>query len=509
MDLQTRSDKPPSFFDQRPRLLLVSLIGLFALAGIARLYRINAPGILIDREFTSAMFARAFFLQQNDTVETWRREIALLTYQNQPTLEPPVTEYLVSLLYQVTGEKLAVAHLLTSLFWLIGGIFFYRAANMMVSADAAVLATAYYLLTPLGILTSRSFQADSLMMMLFMLSLWGIMRHIDRPTKSSLYLAGIFSGLAILYRPLVLFGIMGAFTALTLHRQKRWQSLFGREFLLFALISLLPAVAYYGYGMVFAGYLRWKVGTSFHAYLYFRREYWEGWLELAVTGMGYLAIVGALLGLVILKGRTSAALLGLWGGYLVFGLLFNMHIHTHGYYHAQLIPTVALSFSPLAVILLQSLRASTRAWWVPVILVGLLIGYYNVRTVRDSLGVQAFEDPQTARKIGELVHHSSRIVFLARYYGIPLQYFGEFTGTYWPRKTGLWAYLEENPREYSVQERFAKLGFAPEYIVITDFAEFENHHEDFQTFLTENCALIAQTQWYLIYDGACATANSN
>jgi hypothetical protein len=159
-----------SFFGQKPRLLVVCLLLLFLVAGVIRLYHIKVPGLLIDREYTSAIFARAFYFEHTDAVEEWQKEIAYITKQNQPVLEPPVTEYLVSLMYRVIGgEQLWVSHLLTSLFWLIGGVFLYQIAKKAVSIDAAVFATAYYLFISLGILISRSFQPDSRMMMLFLM----------------------------------------------------------------------------------------------------------------------------------------------------------------------------------------------------------------------------------------------------------------------------------------------------------------------------------------------------
>jgi hypothetical protein len=87
---------------------------------------------------------------------------------------------------------------------------------------------------------------------------------------------------------------------------------------------------------------------------------------------------------------------------------------------------------------------------------------------------------------------------------MPLQYYGEFTGVYWPRRTGLQAYLDIDVADLTIQDRLDDLGFSPEYFVITDFAEFEKNHSDLKSFLAENCESLAATGRYLIYDGACA-----
>jgi hypothetical protein len=89
---------------------------------------------------------------------------------------------------------------------------------------------------------------------------------------------------------------------------------------------------------------------------------------------------------------------------------------------------------------------------------------------------------------------------------MPLQYYGELTGAYWPRKTGLQAYLDIDVAELTIQDRLDDLGFSPEYFVITDITEFEKNHQDLKLFLEQNCRRIATTDLYLIFDGECARA---
>jgi hypothetical protein len=52
---------------------------MFLLAALIRRDEIKAPGHLLDREYTSAIFARAFYFMSNDQVEDWRRDIAVTT----------------------------------------------------------------------------------------------------------------------------------------------------------------------------------------------------------------------------------------------------------------------------------------------------------------------------------------------------------------------------------------------------------------------------------------------
>jgi 4-amino-4-deoxy-L-arabinose transferase-like glycosyltransferase len=497
-----------SILEQKTLFFRLGMILIFLMAAAVRLYHISEPGVLIDREYTSAVFARSFYYNQTDSVADWQREIAAIIKQNQPILEPPVTEYLVSLIYRAIGsEQLWVSHILTALFWLISGIFFYEMAKMVVSLKAAVIATVYYLFTPLSILVSRSFQPDALMMMLFLMSLYLILRYYEQPTMSRLLLAGGVTGLGLLERPLILFALMGAYTALAIYRSRSWKFIFEKDFIIFGAICLLPSVLYYGYGIFIAGFLRWKVASSFRPHLYLHREYWEGWAQLAAAGVGYPILLGALFGLPTLRlGKPRFLLIGLWLGYIVFGLVFTMHIHTHGYYQAQLIPIVALSFSSLVAALLDYLRQLNDKWywWLPVGATVLLIMFFDISEVQAKVGSQVFESERVAHEIGEIVNHSSHTVFVARYYGMPLQYYGELAGMPWPKAIEYWLYREPNERALSIEERLSGLGFEPEYFVITDFDSFNNRHADLKAFLQENCLLLVQNEHFLIYDGHCS-----
>ena len=92
-------------------------------------------------------------------------------------------------------------------------------------------------------------------------------------------------------------------------------------------------------------------------------------------------------------------------------------------------------------------------------------------------------------------------------YGLPLAYYGEFSGTWWPEKIEEPLYRHPNAKEFSVQERLDLLGFQPEYFVITNFGLFTRFHQDLKAYLEENCAVLAKTDDYLIYT-RCQTANT-
>src|SRR5687767_6824086 len=140
------SSSQPQLLNANSHWFRVFLIVMFLLAALIRRDEIRAPGFAPTREYTSAIIARAFYYAGNENIVPWRQTIAAKLKNQQPILEPPLTEYLVSLSYRIFGnEEIFYARYFTGMFWLIGGIFMYKITRTLLSADAALFATAYYL----------------------------------------------------------------------------------------------------------------------------------------------------------------------------------------------------------------------------------------------------------------------------------------------------------------------------------------------------------------------------
>jgi hypothetical protein len=492
-------------FDLRrhPQTLLAILVAMFVVATGVRLMRLDAPGVLVDRDYTSAMFARAWYFADRADVPEWRREMAQKQMERQPTLEPPLTEWVASIAYRVAGrDDIRLGRLVTIAFWLGGGVLLFLLARRLVEDEAALVALAYYLFAPAAVLLSRSFQADSLMMLLFIASLLGIVRHHQASDRFAFVVAALVSAVTLLYRPLVMPAVVLAFVLPVVQAQGWRRGILGSPTIAFVAIATLPAFAYYGYGAFVAQTFGWKLTTSFMPSLWGHVEYWREWFLIAGTQLGVTPLFLAILGMAFVPAglpRTLLVALGL--GYLCFGLAFTYHISTHGYYQAQLIPAVAIAAAPLVVHLVR--QASATPWLrVAPIAAAVLIAGTWWHDIRQALAREPFESPDVARTIGGHVEHSDRVVFLAPFYGLPLQYLGEFTGAYWPRSIQYALYRQEGDRERSVRERVEAMGFVPEYFVITHFREYAANHDDLRQYLESRCTPVALTDAYLIY-GRC------
>jgi hypothetical protein len=492
----------------RPHAIGVILALLFLVAIPFRLHHIQEPsGILLaDREYRAALISRAYYFENANSIPEWRKRVASVSKEREGTLEPPIIELLVSTVYRmVNAERLWIARLFSSAFWLIGGMFLYQIGKRVASVEAALAATAYYLFVPLGVAASRSFQPDTLMIMMYLFSLLMILRHCDQPSRLRLVEAGAVTGLTLLIRPLVLFTLMGAFVSLAIHRQGLRRAIRSTQSWLFLALSLLPTALYYGLYGVFAGFFHWKVATSFIPHLFLHQEYWRQWLLVGASEVGYAPLLAALIGLpLVISGIPKMLLAGLWIGYFVFGLVFNFHIHTHGYYHLQLVPIVALSFAPIVTLLVRQLRVVCTHWyrWIPVTGALLLVLLFNAFEVRKGLAYPSFESIDVLREIGTIVNHSTRTLYVARFYGRPLEYYGELSGLPWQQEITRGLYRRSGERELSIEERFNALDFSPDYFIITDFNQLDRYHPDMKEFLRDHCPIVAQSKHYLIY-GAC------
>jgi hypothetical protein len=491
-----------TFFDRNPLWLKMCLLVMFLLAALIRRDDIKAPGHLLDREYTSAIFARAYYFMNNDQVEDWRRDIAVTAKNQQPVLEPPVLEYLVSLIYRAMGrEEIYFARYLTSAFWIIGGYFLFLTARRWLSTSEALIATAYYLFVPMGVIISRSFQPDSLMMMLFLISLHALVLYFETPSSKRLIFAAVVASIVLLLRPLVVFAIFCAFLALSLHRSKSLKKLVDLPLILFSVTSLLPAAVYYGYGIVFAGFMRWKISTSFMPYLFVKSAFWLGWLDVGVSVAQVAFVVAAILGFFLLpRGSIRYLMVGLFISYILFGIAFTFHIHTHPYYHIQLFPIVGICAAPCIAGITRASKNSAGKIW-PAAAMGsiLVLMFFSHRTVSATFYQHHMESPSLAQEIGELVKHSPHTVYVAAYYGVPLEYYGEFGGAPWPVRIEDSFYRRPGEVELSVQQRLNDLGFVPDYFVVTDFDLFYRKHQDLQAYLESDCSLRSQTSKYLIY----------
>ena len=496
-----RSGESHVFFPEKGLQRLLILVALFATALGMRLYDISGPMRFHPiRQYHSALIARAVYFEASASIPAWQKQVA---QANRPgRIEPPVMEYCAAFVYTILGgEKLWIPRVLSIAFWLVGGLLVYWLSKEMVSPDGALVSIAYYLFVPFGVSASRSFQPESLMVMLYLATIVAIFQYHKQPSAFRLVSAACICALAILVKPVCVFMIFGAFFCVRLCERSGGKALRGG--LIFGAVGVLPAAAYYAHGMLPGGFLEGNADNSFLPQLLLDVSYWKGWLACALKVVGKGALVAGLLGVLMLReGAPRRLLIGMWLGYVVFGVVFTYHIHTHDYYSLLLVPTVALSLGPTAAVLLNRLAGLSGLWrygvW-GVLLFSILLG---VREARWGLVRSGLEDKiEVCEELGEQVRHSSKTIHLAHYSGYPLRYYGNLAGHRWNSGGDLRLRKlagKDIPNAENELNRLI-LDCSAEYFIVTHFAELRKQ-PDLEEVLRQQFHLIKANKHYLIFD---------
>ncbi|MCB0119345.1 MAG: glycosyltransferase family 39 protein, partial [Anaerolineales bacterium] len=365
----------PSFFSSRTART-VAILAVFIFGIAIRLY--DLTDLPLDfhstRQLLSMIKARGMYYETRTDVPSKERAFAIQQWKFRASVEPEFFERIVAWTYRFTGEQVWVARVYSSAFWIIGGIFLYLLARRLTSEDGAIAATAVYLFLPYAVIASRSFQPDPLMVMLIVMFLWAVWEWVSTSTatlpqgeKSPMgwmraALAGLFGGLAIFVKfPAAFFVVGGGLGAVLSYRSMK-EALKNPQLYLMALLGILPGAGYLVYGIFVAGYLGQQFSGRFIPTLFLSPSYYVGWMNMLNLVAGGMVLMLALLGLFFYDEKKRRFILGLWAGYILFGLFFNFHISTHDYYSLPLIPILALSLAPLADSLLAKLAqlASTK-----------------------------------------------------------------------------------------------------------------------------------------------------
>lgn len=511
------SDSKVTLLGRSKKTYLLTLVVLFLMAIGVRIYgACNHPvGFHYPRQYHSALLSRHFYYQGLEAVPEWKKSVIQVTTPN--ILEPPVMEWLAAFGYHaVGGEQLWIPRMLASLFWIVGGMALYALLRRFFDRKVALLSTAFYLFVPYGIFLSRSFQPDSLMVMMMLFSLFAIVRFHEKTNMNRLLTAAIMSGLALLIKPVAAFLIFGAFISLALLREHPGRLILDRFCWLFCLIAVAPAAVYYIYQIVGGGDLAGVAQISILPSLLVHLFYYKGWLYKLETVVGFPALVASLVGTLMFVRRDGRFLaLGLWVGYVIFGLVFTWPFMNLAHYHIVLIPIIAFCLGPLLEKVMESLR-SQSLWFVRPAFFGILV-FLIVITIKPIIGsIQQSNYLKTvafAQEIGKIVKHSTKTIFLAPDWGNPLMYHGWLGGKLWPNswilrieklgitKMHVFQKLNPQPNMQAVKKRFEHYYKSNkfEYFIVTDIKEFERQL-NLKGFLTANFDLLADTKDYLIFD---------
>lgn len=502
-----------TFLPQPPRFRQFIIALLFLAALGIRLPYIDRIEYDPCREYRSALTARGYYFETLESIPEWKRQVAIINRQEIAPLEPTILELLASIGYRlIGGEHLWVPQMLSSLFWLIGGAFLYMLARKVVSTDEAVLCIAFYLFFPYGVYGSRSFMPEPLMIMTILCSIFTIFQYYEKPTEIRLLIAASVSGMSMLVKPFGLFTILGVFVAHGIFKKGVRKLITDRHFLMFLIISVLIPLVYYSYSYITSYSIRRATYENLGLYVVLQPHFWASWVYQIYLTVGFPAFILGLIGALFFhQGLSRATLIGLYGGYFTFCMVY-IASSWDGHYHLILVPIIALSIAPIGFIFIKEIservryKASGLGLFLLCVLVSMISCFAKLRNPYP-LAVDVNEvakEVKIAQEVGQLVAHSAKTIYLdAKYWGWPLMYYGELAGRVWPHKSTTKAYdpTWQVKGWISPEERLSAFSseYLPEYFIITDLDEYKKQAE-LRQLLTQKFPILAQTDDYLIFD---------
>ncbi len=485
------------------RVLVIVLVLVFAAALGIRLFDLDDLPLDFGatRQLFSMFKARGMYYAMNESLPEWQREMAVQQWQDSPVIEPPVLEGLVAVSYLVFGENLAIARIYSSLFWLAGGLFLFLLARKMSNDDSALIVLLLYLFLPYGIFASRSFQPDPLMTGLMIASAWGLWQWREAATWRWAITAGLLMGLTIFVKNVMVFPLAFAALALVIQRGIK-ESLSDKQVWAVAGLSVLPAGLFTIYGLYIAGFLGQQFAFRFFPELLMEPSFYLRWKEQWDYVFGFGTVATAVIGLLLLRGRSLALLLGLWLGYIAYGLTFAYHIVTHSYYHLPFIPMVALGLAPVAHAIFLKLAELSWARLTRALAAGflILVVFLQVWAVRVELLRLDFRDePAYWLALGDVLGHSNTpVLIIAQDYGGRLAYWGWQPVQSWYTDGDI-AVRELAGIELDLPERFKKMAEGKRFFVAARLSRFDDD-KALKNMLYENYPVYAEGQGYIIFD---------
>ncbi len=502
------SSLPSKLFNWRILLILLLLLG----AGL-RLINLTVPPLDFHpvRQLRNLIVARSIYYQLLPNPDPQKLALSKAFYNAVGQYEPPITESLAAWTYTWTGgENIAVPRVYETLFWLLAGLALFDLARRIASPLSALVALAYYLVLPFSVQASRSFQPDPLMTSSFIIGIYFLYRWAAltaNPSPSGrgegvrvwkwAILAGLFIGLAVLVKIVIVFLVIGAAIAAVLSTLglRFWKSL---QVWMMAALMVIPAFIYYILGHPGRSdeyFFAWTVDliklittTSFYAH----------WLGFVGSLFGLTILFLSIAGIFIAPPRLRWMLVGIWIGYFVYGLTLPFQMYTHSYYHIQLIPVVALGLVPIIEAIL--VRISTESRWLKAAFVAIIVFVigYQAWIARSDLVAQASDysrEPAYWENVSKAIPTNANLIGLTQDYGYRLMFYGWRKIVLWPYVNGL---TEAKGTSVDAQAKFSKLVAGRDYFLVTASNQLDAQPELKK--ILAGYTVAAQGDGFVLYD---------
>lgn len=453
------------------------------------------------RQLRAATIARGMYYQMLPQMDASQRENAIALWKSEDIHEPQIFERIVATTYWVIGsEKLWIARLYAILFWLVGGVALYDLSRRMTNEDGGLFSLALYLVTPFGVSASRSFQPDPFMVMWILIAAWSLYRWSETPTWKWAILSGIIGGFAILIKSVAVI-MVGMMAVLTVFTTLGYRNIIKNRqvWVMAGLMLFLPVLYALSIGESSSGYIQfWILDTR--GLLAQPRFYFQ-WLKVLTGILDFSLLLVAAAAVALLKPRGRAIGLGLWAGFILFGLAMPFQISTHDYHNLMIIPTVSLSLAPMAALVFGKVAEEKLIWQGFFLSVAILAIAHQTWVSRNALlSVDYRAEAKAWQAMGEALPEDGEMIALTHDYGRRLRYYGQRVVRTWPLRMDFEVMAARGePYDGNFEALFFEQTSGADYFLINLFSELDQQPE-LKNHLYDNYPILMQGDGYLLFD---------
>jgi hypothetical protein len=194
--------------------------------------------------------------------------------------------------------------------------------------------------------------------------------------------------------------------------------------------------------------------------------------------------------------------IGLWIGYLAYGLTFPYYFITHDYYHLPLIPIVSIGLIPASDLILRQLASQGKSWvwragFIGVLFLGIAVKVWDARVTL--VRVDYHHEIAYWQQLGDKVGHDTKVIELSGDYGVRLAYFGWINGSEWAQTADTKLRQLAGQSQPDFAATFAEMTAGKDIFLVTSMSEWESQ-TDLQQYVTTHYPLIDQGDGYMIFD---------
>lgn len=452
------------------------------------------------RQLFSALKARGIFYQYVTNVPEATRSQAI-SLGNVGLVEPPVLENIVAQTYRLTGEYLWIARIYSSLFWVIAGLALFLLIREFASTSAAMIGTIFFVFVPFGVVASRAFMPDPLMVCLIVFSLWALFRWQNTSSWKWAIAFGILAGAALFVKNLSAFIIVGGFAGVILGARGLKRSLRDGQVWTMGGLLVLPVSIYTLYGIFKLG-LAGQFALRFFPNMWIDPAFYFRWAFIVNANIGWTAVLLAILSIFLADPKRERPLLvGLWIGYFLFGMTFSYYFFTHDYYQLSFIPVVALSMAPGLRLFFERFFEYSggifpRLVLAAVVLVGIAVPAWYAR--QEIVKPNYYNEPKFWAEIGDKLGHDGGVIGLTQDYGYRLAYWGWQYADNWFTSADIGLRYRAG-QNVDLMKTFKHDTDGKKYFLVTMFGELDNQ-PTVKNLLYKNYPIYSQTDEYIIFD---------